>query len=361
MAVYKLFATKDATIYSGYPLMNTGLDEILEFNKVNNVDESGSNSSRILIQFSDDDINTVVTNYATASFKCYLRLFLANAQTLPTDFTIIANPISGSWDNGTGRYQDNPQTENGVSWQYQLSSGSSQWSTSSFVDTTASFQVDNKGGGTWYTSSFSTQSFGIYTDKDINIDVTNIILQFVSSSIQNNGIILRISGSLEFDENYSFIVNYFSRDTNTVFPPLLEFKWDDSSFVTGSPAVAVGTTNLIVSLGNNKGEYNENEIYRFRVNVRDQFPVRTFTTSSIYTTPKYLPSSSYYAVKDVKSDLTIIDFDSTYTKLSYDGQGNYFDIYMNGLEPQRYYKILIKTVISGSTIVYDNEQFFKIV
>ena len=32
MAVYKLFPIKDATIYSGYPAMNTGLDALLEIN-----------------------------------------------------------------------------------------------------------------------------------------------------------------------------------------------------------------------------------------------------------------------------------------------------------------------------------------
>jgi hypothetical protein len=30
MAVYKIFPEKDATLYSDYPIMNTGLDEILE-------------------------------------------------------------------------------------------------------------------------------------------------------------------------------------------------------------------------------------------------------------------------------------------------------------------------------------------
>jgi hypothetical protein len=56
----------------------------------------------------------------------------------------------------------------------------------------------------------------------------------------------------------------------------------------------------------------------------------------------------------------VVDFDTDYTKISADTQGNYFDVYMNGLEPERYYKLLIKTVISGSTLVFDNEYFFKV-
>ena len=41
--------------------------------------------------------------------------------------------------------------------------------------------------------------------------------------------------------------------------------------------------------------------------------------------------------------------------------GNYFDVYMNGLQPERYYQILIKTTISGSTIIMDDQYYFKVV
>ena len=39
----------------------------------------------------------------------------------------------------------------------------------------------------------------------------------------------------------------------------------------------------------------------------------------------------------------------------------YFDLYMNGLQPERYYTILIKTTINGSTLVFDNNYSFKII
>jgi hypothetical protein len=34
---------------------------------------------------------------------------------------------------------------------------------------------------------------------------------------------------------------------------------------------------------------------------------------------------------------------------------------MNGLEPERYYKILIQSTIGNSTIVFDEENVFKVV
>jgi hypothetical protein len=57
----------------------------------------------------------------------------------------------------------------------------------------------------------------------------------------------------------------------------------------------------------------------------------------------------------------VVDFDTTYTKISADSTGNYFDIYMSGLQPERYYRILVKTEIAGTTTVHDNSNVFKVV
>jgi hypothetical protein len=34
---------------------------------------------------------------------------------------------------------------------------------------------------------------------------------------------------------------------------------------------------------------------------------------------------------------------------------------MNGLEPERYYKLLFKTTIAGSTMILDEQYYFKVV
>jgi hypothetical protein len=63
----------------------------------------------------------------------------------------------------------------------------------------------------------------------------------------------------------------------------------------------------------------------------------------------YLPTASYWSIVDLDTNEVVIDFDSTYTKISADSTSNYFDVYMNGLEPERYYKILnSKRLIDGS-------------
>jgi|688.fasta_scaffold43381_3 hypothetical protein len=364
MAVYKIFAEKDTTLYSDYKTMNTGLDPILELTKnISLVYASQSSAARILIKFSDNDITDVKNSYiGTGSYKAYLKMYMADSTGLPVDYTLEARPIYGSWDMGTGQFGDNPITTDGTSWQYRTIANNTAWTTNSFPGgVTGSFTTLNPGGGNWYTSSVSTQSFGVYTDKDVSLDVSTMIASYLTGSLINNGFLIKTSGSLEFDPDYTYKLNFFSRDTNTIYPPVLEFRWDDSNYnVSGSTATLTNSQDIRVSISNNKGEFNEDEIYRFRLNVRDQYPVRTFATSSLFTVAKYLPSSSYYAIKDAKSDTVVVDFDTSYTKISADTQGNYFDVYMNGLEPERYYKLLVKTVISGSTLVFDNEYFFKV-
>ena len=43
MAVYKIFPTQDATLYSMFPQMNTGLDEIIESTQTQIASENNSN------------------------------------------------------------------------------------------------------------------------------------------------------------------------------------------------------------------------------------------------------------------------------------------------------------------------------
>jgi hypothetical protein len=58
--------------------------------------------------------------------------------------------------------------------------------------------------------------------------------------------------------------------------------------------------------------------------------------------------------------MTIVDFDENYTKISADEVSSYFTVYMDGLEPERYYKVLIKVIIDGSTIIFDDDYYFKV-
>lgn len=359
MAVYKIFPIQDATIYSEQPTLNTGLDAILELSKtVSSLNPSQSAADRVLLKFSDADINNVFNNHiGSASYSASLKLYLATAKNIPTDYTVEVHPLYESWVMGTGRFGELPINTTGVSWVNK--SPGNNWVTSSYaLGTTGSYVSASVGGGSWYTASTSTQSFSSYTDKDVEIDVTSIISGYRASSYANNGFILKTSGSLEFDKNYNYTLQYFSRDTNTIYPPSLELKWDDSVFGTGITPVSNSDVNVRVHT--DTITYNKDAIHNVRISVRDRFPVRTFTTSSLYTSHKYLPSSSYWSLIDHKTEDVVIGFDESATKISADSIGNYFSLYMNGLEPARYYRILIKSIIGSETVVFDNDYIFKV-
>jgi len=57
----------------------------------------------------------------------------------------------------------------------------------------------------------------------------------------------------------------------------------------------------------------------------------------------------------------VVDFSTDFTKISCDPEGSFFDVYMDGLQPERFYRILVKTELKGSDVVVDNRNIFKIV
>ncbi len=371
MAVYKIFPSKDATIYSEYRVMNTGLDPILACSSY--ISDDSGQVCRTLIQFSDTEINNILNNLVSSStFNTYLRLFASNVDGMNLDNIIEAYPVSGSWGMGTGREGDITQTTNGVSWEYRTSSGSNQWVTSSFPSyVTASFHPSHSGGGTWYTGStlglnvIHSQSFSYNENIDIKLDVTTTIRTWYSGGLPNNGFILKQRKSDEFNNNtnYSTTFEYFSVDTHTIYPPELEFRWNDYSFSTGSSTNSIlSTSKALISLYDNTNVFFSESIQKFRIAATPKYPTRTFSTSSVYNTNYYLPpSNSIYAIKDTETNLFVVDFDPTYTRISADATSSYFTVYMGGLQPERYYTILLKTVIDGSTIVFDEDLTFKVI
>ena len=73
----------------------------------------------------------------------------------------------------------------------------------------------------------------------------------------------------------SYKLKYFSIDTHTIYPPYLEFKWDDSIIATGSLS-SITENPAVISLGHNPGTFTSQSINKFRVNARPEYPARTF-------------------------------------------------------------------------------------
>ena len=369
---YFEYATKDTTLYEQSASMNTGLDEILEIKKDTNSDGSVINVSRALIKFDLTYISkSVASNLITSGSKTrfYLNLYDANSKELNISQTLYGYPVSQSWDMGSGRSDSNPKIEDGASWNYKDNND----------DKTLWANVTGS-GGTWYSGSGyeASQSF-THEPKDLRMDVTDITWKWLSGTVPNEGFMLKRSGSIG---NASSLVeegnttkyghfSFFGRDTHTIYQPKLEVVWDDSTWATGSLS-ALSSDNLedmVLYMRGLRPEYKENSKVKFRVIGRERYPEKSYATSGYstgYTTAKTLPSgSTYYQLKDAYTEEVIVPFGSG-SVVSCDSTGNYFNLWMNGLQSERFYRIEYK-VVSGSGTAnetvefYDEKHSFKVV
>ena len=384
MANYFLFPEIDTTLYS-HPdrkEMNAGSDEILEIVKERGSTDNVLYPSRIILKFKNEELKDAIediighsnfNNITTAS----LQLTAAEPKNLISTLNLQVFTISQSWDEGTGRYSNLPTSSNGASWRYRNNTTvATEWTTASFgLGSTGSIDstLITEGGGVWYTGSgfTSTQQFLVGDSLDTDFDVLNIVQKFSASlfnsstyptGVENNGFLIKKPDTIEENVSASFgELQYFSVDTHTIHPPKLCFKWDDSVFIDTATGSAKQSGELSVSLYRNHQEYNQNDEAIFRIHVRDKYPTRQFASSSNFLDVGYFTTSSFYSIRDAHTEQEVIPFDNNNTKLSADSEGMYFKLFMNGLQPERYYRVLFKHINNDGTRIYDDNYYFKVI
>jgi hypothetical protein len=143
------------------------------------------------------------------------------------------------------------------------------------------------------------------------------------------------------------------------------YYYTSSVEITSSVLTSLDTSNpFSIVLQDVNPTYKAGDIIKVGVFARKQFPLKQFgkTTQQVqYLIPEYLPTSSYYAIKDNETDEIVMDFDS-YTRLgcSYP-EGNYFVVDTTGLPQDRYYKILVRVEDDQSIYTIDCGKTFKII
>jgi len=335
---YFVTSSKDTTIYLQQPTQNTGFDEILEVSKTyyGNLKDN----ARTLIKFDTNAISESIASGEITMSSAELILKECESSEIPTDYTIYAYPVSQSWDMGIGTRFDNISTD-GCSWEKRTTSLT--WLGTDFASgTTGSF---NGKGGTWYTGSAASQSFS-YESTDIEMDVLTPLNSWISSSIPNEGWIIKHDSSLENDTEDYGQLKFFSKETNTIYQPKLRIGWDDSSFSTGSLS-ALTADDIHITFKRLKVRYKRGSKPTIRVFGREKYPLKTYTNQYSYTDVYYLPSTTYYQIKDIVTDEVVVPFSDDYTKVSCDSNGNYFKLNLSNFEYNRDYYIEIKVNRSG--------------
>ena len=382
---YFEFGKRDTTLYSDGTTAsrNTGIDEILEVNKVVNNNGTVGNVSRILIDFDLNYISqSVVDGKIPSTAKYYLNLFDATSEEVEVEQPLHIYMVSGSWKQGTGKLDHDPVTDDGATYQYRDHEAKTPWVTGSVLTD----------GGAWFTAStgqyeVSTSYDLTFDKKDVRANVTDLVNNFIysSSDYPNNGFIVKRedSGShgdhpsssmfdfdagQEGDSSRLGNLKYFSRETHTIYPPKLEAVWDDSSWSTGSlsPLSSTDLENLKIYFKNLRQEYQEKSIVKFRLVGRELYPSSSFSATPSELTIKYLPSASiFYEVKDADTEEVIVPF-GTGSAISCDSTGNFFRVQMDGFQAERNYRFSVK-VISGSGTTeetinyYDDNYEFRVV
>ncbi len=365
--IHFIFPTKDAWISSGsshidgtsYKDANFGQDEILEIKK-EFWNSSFDYPTRALVSFAGTDFTNMSQSIHKGDITSptfYLRLYEAEGnKELSLSYNLSAFPISESWTEGRGKFGDSPKVTDGVSW--DNASNPDGGSATTWTDVGVTYISSS---GNLASQSFSSES------PDMEMNVTDIVNNWLDGTNNNYGFLLRFSGSQETNSTTYGHLKFFSRNTNTIYAPKLEVRWDDHKPCTGSNTGSL--TELTMSgLADNylyarglRESYKESEKVKFRIGARKRYIQKSFSTSVQTVTGSFIPEGSgSYSILDIATGETIVPF-SAHTSMSCDSEGPYFIQWLNGFYPDRIYKILYKLKYNdGQEQIFDEDFEFKI-
>ena len=226
MAFKKYFATKDNTITNAFESnlstratgSNMGQADSLEIFKIyGQATTSSSELSRALIQFDTTEISSARASGlvpASGSVSFFLNMFNAKTPfTVPNDFTLLIQPVSRSWTEGRGLDMETYKDLGVSNW--DSGSDGVAWTT--------------EGGDYISGSGYNKTATFITGIEDMSVDVTNIVEDWISGSLNNFGFGVRLSGSAETDATTYYTKKFFARSSEYFFKrPTIEARWNSS-------------------------------------------------------------------------------------------------------------------------------------
>lgn len=249
MSVYRIYPSKSNTIASGsaFEFINSSQNPVSDLFYGGGFFDSGiyreNNISRMLLYF---DLNSLVEKFndltinsdKVTSYKLVLKNSVPSDKILvpeyqnatinkaiASSFDLIAFPINKEWDEGRGYDLFDISYLLKSSGNLRLT-GYSNWNFAKSNDPWDEPGVfSNPTGSTTY---YSTQHFQLGSE-DINMDVTNIVKDWLSGGSQNHGIAIAYSRPIELESgNTRNISSFFTQKTNSAFKPYLEINYDQT-------------------------------------------------------------------------------------------------------------------------------------
>jgi len=179
---------------------------------------------------------------------------------------------------------------------------------------------------------------------------------YVSTGIYSASFALNTSASIIYDRWFSGSAGVDIDDATVYYTGSIKTKQFSSSAETFNP-----NPSYVTKITNLKSTYFRDEEARFRVFVRDRYWNPNVYTTVVTTIDPVVIEKAYYKIFRVTDDLNIITYGTgsstitfpppsnmPYTQLSYDSNGNYFDLKMNMLEPDYTYGIKFAYYTNGA-------------
>lgn len=224
MSIKRYVANKDSTITNAFLenlrtraiKSNMGESDTLEvFSIYGQASTTSSEISRILLEFpvtkiSEDRQNLLIPQ--SGSVKFYLKLSNAeHANTTPRKFNLSVAPLSGSWEEGRGLDMENYSHLDTVNW--VSSSITSSWL--------------NQGSD--FLTSSQIETYFERGNEDLETDITAIVEQWLTGTLQNDGIVVKLPDTLESQPRSYYTKKFFARGSQFFFKrPWIEARFDDS-------------------------------------------------------------------------------------------------------------------------------------
>ena len=223
--IFRLFSDRDTYISNAkwrsvpQTASNFGAAETLELFKLAGVSgalgaAATASCSRLLVRFDLTPIAELTASGKAPStgLSYFLKLEdVPHNQTVPTSYDIHVFPLSTSWDEGVGLDTVDYQDRGFANW--EKSTRSTYWTTN---------------GGDY----LSAPSASVHFDtgfEDVAVDVTETVNSWLTGGLENNGFLIKLSGTLETDWTDYFVKKFYGRSSTYVDRrPCIEVRWDDS-------------------------------------------------------------------------------------------------------------------------------------
>ncbi len=188
------------------------------------------------------------------------------------------------------------------------------------------------------------------------INSSSTVVQTITSSLSETGIyeasgvFVTLTSSTQIYRDVWFTANV-QLFTGTFAP----------TFASGSELF--NFDELVIDLPNLKRNYNLDQTLFVRVlaRMRDYKPALR-RSGSIEPSPIFL-KEAFYEITNEQTEEVLIPFSTgsvKFSKLSYDGKGNYFELRTNNLVRNGFYRIKIRADHNNQTLVFDKDWFLKI-